>query len=154
MAKVDYLDIIEKYRKANEERHGAAAPKKHHRDVEHKVQAACVRWFSLAHADDAGLLFAIPNGGRRDRVTAAKLKAEGVVAGVADLMLAVPSANADGTVAHGLFVEMKTEEKQSRQRQSQKDWESKVKSQGYEYKVVRSLDEFINVVDAWLRKRS
>lgn len=36
------------------------------------------------------LLFAIPDGGRRDAVTGAHLKAEGVRAGVPDMFLAVP----------------------------------------------------------------
>ena len=34
-----------------------------------------------------GRLFAVPNGGRRDTVTGGKLKAEGVTAGVSDLIL-------------------------------------------------------------------
>ena len=48
------------------------------------------------------LLFAIPDGGRRDAVTGAHLKAEGVRAGVPDMFLAVPRQNAPG-----LFPELK-----------------------------------------------
>lgn len=47
-------------------------------------------------------LFAIPNGGLRNRVVAAKLKRGGVKAGVLDVFLAVPSGK-----YHGLFIEMK-----------------------------------------------
>lgn len=47
-------------------------------------------------------LFAIPNGGKRHIVTATKLKAQGVKAGVPDLLLAYPSG-----VYHGLFIELK-----------------------------------------------
>jgi hypothetical protein len=47
-------------------------------------------------------MFAIPNGGQRHPAVAAKLKAEGVKAGVPDIFLAWPSGN-----YHGLFVEMK-----------------------------------------------
>ena len=57
-------------------------------DEEHKIQTTCVKWFNITHPKLKGLLFAVPNGGRRDKVTAAKLKEEGVVAGVADLILA------------------------------------------------------------------
>lgn len=47
-------------------------------------------------------LFAIPNGGQRDKITAGKLKAEGVKPGVPDIFLPVPRH-----VWAGLFVEMK-----------------------------------------------
>lgn len=47
-------------------------------------------------------IFAIPNGGKRNIVTASKLKLEGVKAGVPDLFLAVSRHN-----CHGLFIEMK-----------------------------------------------
>jgi len=48
------------------------------------------------------VIFAIPNGGGRSKKEGAKLKAEGVLAGVPDLM--VPKAN---VVYNGLFIEMK-----------------------------------------------
>lgn len=47
-------------------------------------------------------MYAIPNGGRRDAATGARLKAEGVLAGVPDVFLAAPS----GPYA-GLYIEMK-----------------------------------------------
>lgn len=47
-------------------------------------------------------LFAIPNGGQRDKITAGKLKAEGVKPGVPDILLPVCRG-----VWAGLFVEMK-----------------------------------------------
>lgn len=47
--------------------------------------------------------FAIPNGGFRDPATAGKLKAEGVKAGVADLLCALPVKQ-----WHGLFIEFKS----------------------------------------------
>lgn len=58
------------------------------------------------------LAFAIPNGGMRDKITAGKLKAEGVKAGVWDIFLPVPSAALLNCVPcvpvfHGLFIEMK-----------------------------------------------
>lgn len=47
-------------------------------------------------------LFAIPNGGFRDKIEAAKLKATGTKAGVSDMFLAVPRAG-----WHGFFIELK-----------------------------------------------
>lgn len=46
--------------------------------------------------------FAIPNGGLRDKITAAKLKHEGVKSGVPDVFLPLPCRD-----YAGLFVEMK-----------------------------------------------
>lgn len=57
---------------------------------ESQIQRACVRWFGLQHRELDGLLFAVPNGGRRGKVEAAIMKAEGVYPGVADLLLLVP----------------------------------------------------------------
>lgn len=47
-------------------------------------------------------LFAIPNGGHRHPVTAARMKAAGVRAGVSDLFLAYPMQD-----RHGLWIELK-----------------------------------------------
>ena len=41
-------------------------------EEEHHIQCACVRYFALAYPQYKGLLFAVPNGGRRDEKTAAK----------------------------------------------------------------------------------
>jgi len=48
------------------------------------------------------LLFAIPNGGKRDQRTASSLKMEGVLSGVPDIFFAFPTRS-----AYGLFIEMK-----------------------------------------------
>ena len=113
---------------------------------EHNIQVACVRWFSYQYPELQGLLFAVPNGGRRDAVTGAKLKAEGVIAGVSDLMLLVPSKG------HGaLLIEMKTE--RGRQTAEQKRWQAIVERMNYKYVVCRSLDEFQRVINEYLYKR-
>ena len=56
-------------------------------EEEHHLQCECVRYFNLRYPHLKGRLFAVPNGGRRDAITGAKLKAEGVVPGVSDLIL-------------------------------------------------------------------
>lgn len=118
--------------------------RKHHNDEEHRIQVACVRWFRAQYRDLANLLFAIPNGGRRDKATAARLKDEGVVAGVADLALLLPSKG-----CHGLFIEMKTAK--GRQSESQKQWQRLVVSQRYKYVVCRSLSDFKAEVENYMR---
>jgi hypothetical protein len=54
-------------------------------------------------------LFAVPNGGQRDKITAGKLKAEGVKRGVPDIMLPLPMRMLlPGAIRFcGLFIEMK-----------------------------------------------
>lgn len=112
-------------------------------DEEHRIQVSCVNWFKLAHPDLANILFAIPNGGRRDAVTGAKLKEEGVLAGVADLILLKRNKRFGG-----LCIEMKT--RTGKQSETQKRWQKDVEATGNKYVVYRSLDEFIKVVTEYL----
>ena len=125
------------------------------REEEHNIQAACVRWFNLQWPQYRGLLFAVPNGGARSKATAGKLKAEGVVPGVADLILLVPKCvkahDDEGwyNTIHALCIEMKTAK--GRQSPEQKEWQARVEGEGYRYRVCHSLDEFMDVVNGYLR---
>lgn len=105
------------------------------RDEEHRIQSACVRWFRLQYPDMRHNLFSVPNGGKRDAVTGAKLKEEGALAGVADLIL-LKSNRFYGA----LLIELKTPK--GRQSDTQKEWEQKITADGYKYVVVRSLEDF------------
>ena len=105
---------------------------------------ACVRWFNLQYPQYRGLLFACPNGGARNLVTAAKLKAEGVTPGVADLLLLVPKQ-----WAFALCIEMKTAK--GRQSPEQKEWQKKVEGEGYRYVIVRSVEQFMNEINDYLK---
>lgn len=120
---------------------------------EHNLQVACVRWFSLQYPSLAPLLFAVPNGGARSKATAGKLKAEGVVPGVADLILLVPQNlhqhdEYEAETYHALCIEMKTPK--GRQSPEQGLWQLKVEEQGYRYVVVRSFDEFKETIENYL----
>ena len=71
---------------------GVAVPQKR-KAVKHEedaLQVAVIRWWQHQYPEYAGLLFAVPNGGRRDAREGARLKQQGVTAGVADLILLVP----------------------------------------------------------------
>lgn len=115
-------------------------------DTEHRIQRACVRWFSLEHRELRGRLFAVPNGGRRDAATGARLKDEGVIPGVADLIL-LKSNRYYGA----LLIEMKAPG--GRQSESQKVWAESVCLWGeYKYVVCRSLDDFIREVTDYLKE--
>lgn len=113
------------------------------RHIESTIQKNCIAWFRLAYPEYRLLLFSVPNGGRRDKVTAAILKAEGAVAGVADAILLLPR--------HGyasLCIEFKTPK--GRQSDNQKAWQKAVEGNGSKYAVVRSFDEFRNEIDGYI----
>lgn len=128
-------------------KHNAECDKKRRKrpsDEEHQIQVACVRWFRYQYPKLAKRLFAVPNGGRRDETTAAKLKAEGVVAGVADLILFKPRQGYGA-----LCIEMKTAK--GTQSPSQKEWQKDVTTdKEYKYVMCRSLDDFMTAVNNYL----
>lgn len=105
---------------------------KHH---ESKLQVECVKWFRLQFPNL--LIFAIPNGNKRNAITGAILKAEGVLAGVADLCIMKPNGQC-------FFIEMKSEK--GKQSESQKAFEAYCKTNGYCYYVVNSFDVFVYIV--------
>lgn len=111
---------------------------------ESNLQIHCVELFRWLHPNLAQLLFSVPNGGRRDKVTGAILKREGATPGVSDLILFVANSK-----YHGLCIEMKTPT--GRQSPSQKEWQRQVEAQGYKYIVVRTIEGFQHDVEAYLK---
>jgi hypothetical protein len=75
-------------------------PRKKSFNGESKLQSACVKWFRLQYPNE--LIFAIPNGEKRSKITASILKGQGVLSGVYDLMLMCSRKG-----WHGLFIEIK-----------------------------------------------
>jgi hypothetical protein len=111
--------------------------------AEHHLQTQCVAWFRYQYALVSSLLLAIPNGGKRSKATAGKLKAEGVLAGVADLFLAMARKG-----SHGLWIEMKTPK--GYQTPEQRAFQQRVTAEGYAYVVARSLEQFQTIVNEYL----
>ena len=96
--------------------------------TEHEEQRELVKWFRQTF--NGIRIFAIPNGGARSITTAARLKVEGVSAGVPDLY--VP--------AWKLWIEMKRM-KGGVVDKSQKDWHEYLTSIGDTVIVCRGADE-------------
>lgn len=119
-------------------------PTRHHGEGEHELQCECVRIFRLKHSKLASLLFAIPNGGQRHQVVAAKMKREGVLSGVPDLLLARPCGK-----YHGLWVEMKYGK--NTLTENQRKMFALLTEQGYKCVEVRSVEEFIEVTEDYLK---
>ena len=92
--------------------------------TEHDEQRELVRWFRQTYNDVR--IFAIPNGGARNPVTASRLKAEGVSPGVPDLF--IPSWR--------LWIEMKRS-KGGTLSEEQKDWIKYLEISGYCVKVCK-----------------
>ncbi len=110
---------------------------------ESKMQQECVKWFYENYPEYEMMLFAIPNGGGRTKATRMILAAEGVVPGVADLFLAVPSIGYSG-----LFIEMKI--KPNKPSQEQAKFMVMVIRQGYNAIVCYSKEEFITNINNYL----
>ncbi len=89
------------------------------------------------------LLFAVPNGGDRHPAVAAKMKAEGVKAGVPDYVLPV----ARGPF-HGLAIELKTATGSASR--EQKQWIAGLRDQGYRAEVCRGWEQAFNVIKEYI----
>lgn len=93
---------------------------------EHTEQAALFEFVTrfCGRLPELALLYAIPNGGKRHKVTAARLQAEGVRAGVLDLCLPVARQG-----FHGYYLEMKVG--RNKLTAAQKLWADVLTKQGY-----------------------
>lgn len=117
------------------------------REPEHDLQAMVVQWWSYKHREfylPECLLFAVPNGGMRNRIVAAKLKAEGVRSGIPDMMLAAPNGD-----YHGLFIEHKIKPKKPSVEQDRVIGD--LRDQGYQVAVSYSYDETVRHICSYLR---
>lgn len=92
----------------------------------------------------ADYLAAIPNGGKRNAREAALMKAEGVKAGVSDLVLALARHQ-----FHGLWIEMKKPGKSS-ESDAQRAWRLRMERAGYKAIVCKGWDEARLAIMAYL----
>ncbi len=111
--------------------------------LESKIQIAAVRYFRAQYPKLNEVFFSVPNGGKRTLAEAKIMKAEGIVSGVADLLLLLPNGE------HAfLALECKTEK--GRQTDLQKNWQKAVEKLGAKYVIFRSVAEFIEIIDNYL----
>ena len=115
-------------------------PQAHHEDA---LQKACVAWFDHAHPELSLYLHHSPNGGFRNASEAAKFKAMGVRAGFPDLVLLVPRGKRP-------FLAIELKYGRNGQSERQKAYQRALEAVGARYVVVRSLEEFCQVVDEYL----
>lgn len=113
--------------------------------TEHDEQVKLFAWARAFQEQEPllRLLFAVPNGGARHPAVAAKLKAEGVRAGVPDCIL---------PVARGGHVSLAIELKVGRNRPTpeQRWWLDRLAEQGWRCVVCYSAEEAIAEVERYL----
>lgn len=109
---------------------------------EAKIQSECFVWFNnnycLTFHEPRGMMFSVPNElGGRNMISTALAKGIGLMAGVSDTIIILPNSKI-------IFVEFKT--LKGRQSDKQKDFEKRVKAHGYDYYIVRSFEEFKELI--------
>lgn len=114
--------------------------------TEGEEQALLFSWaaMSLRKYPELGLLFHIPNGGKRGKAEAARFKAEGVKAGVPDLFLPVARGK-----YHGLFIELKRYNG-GRVSKFQRSWLLGLELQGYRAEVAHGWKEAAEIIKNYL----
>lgn len=105
---------------------------------EHSIQRTLVQYLRMTHVD--AVWFAVPNGASWSPATARRLKAEGALSGVADLVFI-------GRGGRAYCLEMKTPK--GRQQPEQALFEHKVRDIGGDYAVARSFDQALDVLRGW-----
>ena len=110
--------------------------------LEDDLQEDIIRYCNLK--PELRRIFAIPNGGKRDVREAARLKAQGVKAGVCDLCLPLPIPG----MFHGLFLELKVGN--NKPTASQKDWLRYFHGVGYYAAVGVGFESAKRILDDYL----
>lgn len=103
---------------------------------EETEQMTLIDWcnINICKYPELKLIYHIPNGGKRNKLEAARLKRGGVKKGVPDLCLPVSK----GTY-HGLYIEMKFGN--GRTSKEQKEWILNLNHQGYKAVVCNGFEE-------------
>lgn len=112
-------------------------------DYEGSEQKALISWLhgEWRRGSAVGQAYPVtyhpPNGGQRNKRTASELKAQGVKAGVSDLVIAAPRGG-----HHGLYLEFKaTPPRHASMSASQREWLAEMERQGYCAVLARGLEE-------------
>jgi len=106
--------------------------------TESQLQQKMIIWFKNEYQiKGKGLIFAVPNGGSRNILEAKNLKLTGQMAGVSDLIVLLNNKC--------IFIEVKVEK--GIQSEVQIKFQNNVQLLGFEYYLVRGLEQFKNIVN-------
>lgn len=110
--------------------------------TENELQQKIFMYFNnnycLKHHNPRSIIFSVPNGGFRNVIEAKKMKLTGTLSGVSDLILILPNGKL-------LFLELKIEK--GVQSASQKEFEQRVNLLGFEYHIIRSIEQFKELIN-------
>ncbi len=116
-------------------------------DREGLEQAALIRELELCYPAVFDLIYHVPNGGHRVKAVAAKLKAQGVKAGIPDLVLSMARGG-----YFGLYIEFKaTPPNDAAVSANQQERLRKLNDQGYLAIVCRGHFDALEQIRAYLR---
>lgn len=127
---------------------GVVGKPKRRASPEEDLHKACIEWVGLQKRRYPLLhwLVHVPNGGKRPKGEAGKLKAMGTKAGFPDLLL--PRRNLQW---QGLVIELKSDT--GRVSKDQAEWLEAFKADGYLVGVARTLEQFQELVLRYLKGR-
>lgn len=115
------------------------------------IEQTCLfRWvaYMLHRWPELQLMFHIPNGGKRNKIEAARFKEQGVKSGVPDIFLPVAKCG-----YHGLFIEMKRIQGGTLSHE-QKWYIEKLRNQGYLVEVCKGYLAAIDIIESYMKNDS
>jgi hypothetical protein len=107
-------------------------------ESEHVIQCKAVQWIKQY---TPYVVYAVPNGGKRGKLEAMRLRAEGVLAGIPDLHIP----------ALALYIEMKTAV--GKVSPVQKDVHEQLRRDGQAVHVCRSLEDVQDIVSVYMERK-
>ena len=116
--------------------------------TEAEEQAAIFEWaeWNKSRIPELGLLYHVPNGGKRDIKTAMRLKQEGVKAGIPDIVLPVSRGG-----YHGLYIELKVGK--NKPTKEQLKWLESLEQEGYyttwcigSQEAIKTIEEYLEMM--------
>lgn len=122
-------------------------PKKMRQPRQFKEEAEAEKLMQLLYfklPKIADLIYHTPNGGKRNKFEALRLKKQGTKAGIPDYFLPVAIAP-----FHGLYLELKAQK--GTLQKSQKEWLNKLSEQGYATCVAYGADQAFDQITKYLQ---
>lgn len=109
-------------------------------------QQALFQWaeYKMHEHPELESMYHCPNGGKRNKAEAVRLKHEGVKAGVPDICLPVARNG-----YHGLYIEMKADK--GKPTKDQIEWMDRLRKQGYRVALCHGWESAVESIEGYLK---